>query len=252
MVREHVEGLPFSARGWLALALMADGQRAEASRIWDLLAPRADAVPSDAPEFLVATVGHAGLCAWLGDRPTAERLYDRLLPHAGLHAIGFASGPYLGPVSLALARLTRTLGRTALAREYADQAIAVCRAIHAPVFEALAHVELATLEGAGTRGRAESVSAARAIADQLGLRPVLAELEHLGPAAGSGPLTSREAEIVDIVATGQTNAEIAKRLFLSERTVENHVSRAMVKVGVTSRTALALWRTRTGETPTPR
>ncbi|WP_083850846.1 helix-turn-helix domain-containing protein [Arthrobacter sp. TB 23] len=47
--------------------------------------------------------------------------------------------------------------------------------------------------------------------------------------------------MVKIVATGMTNAEIAERLFISERTVENHVSRAMLKVGVTSRTAPGVW-----------
>ncbi|MHA7140515.1 response regulator transcription factor [Arthrobacter sp. Sr33] len=57
----------------------------------------------------------------------------------------------------------------------------------------------------------------------------------------TGPLTPREFEIVKIVATGMTNTEIAERLFSSERTVENHMSRAMLKVGVTSRTAPGVW-----------
>ncbi|MDP8900819.1 MAG: LuxR C-terminal-related transcriptional regulator [Actinomycetota bacterium] len=52
-------------------------------------------------------------------------------------------------------------------------------------------------------------------------------------------MTPRESEIAELVATGLTNAQIAGRLFLSERTVENHISRAMLKVGVASRTGLA-------------
>jgi DNA-binding CsgD family transcriptional regulator len=241
VIREVLEGLPFAARGWLALALMAVGQRAEASRLWEFIAPHADSVPEEAREFLVATVGHAEVCAWLGDRPTAERLYERLLPYTGQHAIAFATSPYEGPVDLALGRLARVLGRSAPAREYLRSAVAECRAIHAPAHEAIALVESAKLESPGTRARTESVAAARAIADQLGLRPLLADLDDLGPVSAPGPLTPREFEIVEIVAIGRTNAEIAERLFISERTVENHVSRAMLKVGVTSRTALGVW-----------
>ncbi|WP_422114699.1 helix-turn-helix domain-containing protein [Brachybacterium sp. UNK5269] len=242
VVREVFEGLPFAARGWLALALMAVGQRDEASRLWEFIAPHADSVPAQAPEFLIATVGNAEICAWLGDRRTAERHYDRLVPYAGQHAIAYATSPYEGPVDLTLGRLSRILGQSALAREQLRSAVAECRVVHAPAHEAIALVELARLESPGTRARAECVAAARTIADRFGLRPVLAELDDLGSVSAPGPLTPRESEIVEIVATGRSNAEIAERLFISERTVENHVSRAMLKVGVTSRTALSLWR----------
>jgi len=48
---------------------------------------------------------------------------------------------------------------------------------------------------------------------------------------------------MDLIATGRSNGEIARQLFLSEKTVKNHVNRIYAKLGVSSRaTAIALWR----------
>jgi non-specific serine/threonine protein kinase len=50
-------------------------------------------------------------------------------------------------------------------------------------------------------------------------------------------LTSREAEVLGLVATGMTNAQVAERLFLSPRTVQRHLNSVYHKLGVGSRTA---------------
>lgn len=56
-------------------------------------------------------------------------------------------------------------------------------------------------------------------------------------------LSAREAEVMDLIASGRSNGEIARQLFLSEKTVKNHVNRIYAKLGVGSRaTAIALWR----------
>ncbi|KAB2347235.1 response regulator transcription factor [Actinomadura rudentiformis] len=56
-------------------------------------------------------------------------------------------------------------------------------------------------------------------------------------------LSAREAEVMDLIASGRSNGEIARQLFLSEKTVKNHVNRIYAKLGVSSRaTAIALWR----------
>jgi DNA-binding NarL/FixJ family response regulator len=50
-------------------------------------------------------------------------------------------------------------------------------------------------------------------------------------------LTSREVEVLGLVAEGLTNAQVAHRLFLSPRTVEAHLASIYHKLGVSSRAA---------------
>jgi DNA-binding CsgD family transcriptional regulator len=60
---------------------------------------------------------------------------------------------------------------------------------------------------------------------------------HLG-------LSARESEVMDLIASGRSNGEIARELFLSEKTVKNHVNRIYAKLEVTSRrAAITLWQT---------
>jgi DNA-binding CsgD family transcriptional regulator len=52
-------------------------------------------------------------------------------------------------------------------------------------------------------------------------------------------LTRRESEILDLVAEGRTNAEIAERLWVSPLTVRKHLENVYAKLGVHTRTAAA-------------
>lgn len=54
-------------------------------------------------------------------------------------------------------------------------------------------------------------------------------------------LSDRELEIIELVATGLTNQEIARRLMISKRTVDNHVSNIFHKTGARNRVALINW-----------
>jgi len=65
---------------------------------------------------------------------------------------------------------------------------------------------------------------------------------HRGP----GGLTAREQEIASLIAQGKSNRAMAAGLVLSERTVEDHVSRILRKLGFTSRSQIATWATRQG------
>jgi DNA-binding CsgD family transcriptional regulator len=52
-------------------------------------------------------------------------------------------------------------------------------------------------------------------------------------------LTSTERRVADLVAAGRTNAEVAAELFMSQRTVESHLSRIYRKLDIRSRTELS-------------
>ncbi len=69
---------------------------------------------------------------------------------------------------------------------------------------------------------------------------------ELGARAGGGLLSRRELDVVRLIGQGCTNREVAARLCLSPRTVDNHVHRILAKVRVGSRTALAVWAYRLG------
>ncbi len=244
-VRQVVHRLPFSARAWLCLALEAINEREEAEPIWYQVRSHLT-LPPEAPEFLIALVGYAAICCWLGDVESASIIYDQLNPYAGLHAIASARGPYEGPVDLARGTLTRLMGKRDDAREHFESALAACRSLGARPFEAVTLTELAELDHPRSRARSDHATGALELAERLGMKTLAARVQTLlQPTVGAGsPLSPREQAVSALVAEGLSNAAIAARLFLSERTVESHVSRIMLKLGVGSRVGIAAWQTR--------
>jgi DNA-binding NarL/FixJ family response regulator len=105
------------------------------------------------------------------------------------------------------------------------------------------------------------VSAVRAVADGHAVfgHALAARMRHVfeGPApdpipgnAGAPPqLSAREAEVLDLLAEGLTNAEIAERLVISPITVRNHVSHILVKLQVRDRREAMLAVHRRGRRP---
>jgi DNA-binding CsgD family transcriptional regulator len=91
---------------------------------------------------------------------------------------------------------------------------------------------------------AMELDAAHQVFAQLGAIPaatrtkVLLRERRAGDAAG---LSARELEVLRLVAAGKTNHAIAAELFLSDRTVERHVSNILTKLDVGSRTAAAAY-----------
>ena len=103
----------------------------------------------------------------------------------------------------------------------------------------------------GDSDEPDALAEALRIADELGaeaLAPrVRRRMRELGLTVPRGPrpstrvnpvgLTSRQLEILALVGTGATNAEIAGMLFLTPKTVEHHVGAVMAKLEVTTRAA---------------
>ena len=79
----------------------------------------------------------------------------------------------------------------------------------------------------------ELVTATRTVA----ARPALAA----GGASAAGRLTARETEIAVLVGEGMTNREIAARLVISERTVDNHVHNILDALDMRHRSQIAAW-----------
>src|SRR5262249_54785447 len=112
------------------------------------------------------------------------------------------------------------------------------RVLVARAFRAVGDEDGATLE----------LDAAKKVFVQLGAAPDIAVVDAMavrpgGPAAsghGHG-LSPRELEVLRLIATGKTNKVIGRELFVSEKTVDRHVSNIFNKLDVNSRAAATAW-----------
>ena len=77
-------------------------------------------------------------------------------------------------------------------------------------------------------------------------RRLMSSLQTRQDDAAISELTSRELDVLRLVASGEPNKQIAAELAISERTARTHVSRILRKLSLSSRTQAALWAVREG------
>jgi len=171
-------------------------------------------------------------------------------------ALALASEPRQPLALLAADRLIGEVemerGNLEAAGEHLDRALALAEACAAPFERALTLLALTEQRAAtGEHDAAQQMlDEARAICTRLGAKPVLAHADALtdrlydiplpspSPAYPAG-LSTREVEVLRLVASGRTNREIADTLFLSERTIQVHVRNILTKTNTGNRTAAA-------------
>lgn len=197
--------------------------------------------------------------AQLADAEAAAVLYPMLAPFGHLMVAG-GSGALAcaGAASRNLGRLARLLGRDEDAERHLRDAITREDRMGARPFAAMSRLHLAEvlLARGGTGRLTEAAGLARtALATVRALDMPGWVVVGEGVQASIGQrltertmLTAREREVVELVTEGLTNLQVAQRLFVSERTVETHVSHVLAKLGGTSRVDIVTWAaaTRTG------
>lgn len=108
-----------------------------------------------------------------------------------------------------------------------------CRYEMAQVYDVMSQARLACGD---TTGAESDAASAESIYQQLG-----AHSSRMDNTEAPGGLTKREVKVLARIAAGASNREVAKRLFISEKTVGRHLANIYVKLGVSSRTAAAAW-----------
>lgn len=105
---------------------------------------------------------------------------------------------------------------------------------------------------AKTSGKEELLEAIRRTArGEAWLPPHLTRrlLDHFKPRPASEALTSREQDVLALLARGLSNRDIARELGIADITVRTHVSHVLAKLGVSNRVEAALYALRTGLVP---
>ncbi|SDS62555.1 AAA ATPase domain-containing protein [Microlunatus soli] len=215
--------------------------------------------PADAPAWQTPLLWHGEIAVGLGDTEASEAAYQEMITDPGPYR-GDGSGLIISTGALArhTADLALATGRVREAISLHRLGISQNLKIGAVPFVALGRLGLAEAllaaaseapsgSGQTIAGLDEAgvlLGSAITVFDRLQMSGALARARRLRLSLLARPvtqLTPRETEIARLVAEAQSNREIARRLVVSERTVESHVRNALAKVGAETRTGLAAW-----------
>jgi DNA-binding CsgD family transcriptional regulator/tetratricopeptide (TPR) repeat protein len=242
-----VEGVIFSAAA--AFFLAHEGRLADAETVYRRLGPPAAWRPI--PHATTTSFAFGIGTAIALDRPDdVATLRARLAPFRGRHVSdGAGAVAYNGPVELYLGSAEAHLGLADDAVVDLETAARSCAENGAVGFAVQSRCELATV--LARRARPGDLARARTLslgvidrAGVLGMAPWAERGRRLVARLDDErdlPLTPREREVALLVGEGLTNRQIAERLYLSERTAQNHVQHILTKLDLPNRGQIAVW-----------
>lgn len=230
----------------LAWALLQAGEEAEADVLMDGCLPvlRAQAHWSRAAAAL-HTAGAVRLS--LGRLDNAEELFGevlRIVPEASFHALYPVEGLALvAAESGDLRRALRLYEASAQARRRLDTEPEGPwrRRVELTAARARAALSAAAQDAAVSGGRRLRGDRLVAYALRRGSGHPRSASDATAVVVDQFPLTGREFTVAELVAEGLTNRQIGTKLGLSERTVATHLDKVRDKLGLRSRTRIALW-----------
>lgn len=238
---------PGSVSSWrpgLVSVLVELGMESEARR--ELACVRAEGLDPFRESLWLASLAHlTEACVALGDHDVAALVYPELEPLGGANLmIGHLVACY-GAADRYLGMLAATLGEWRLAEEHFERATQHNRRTGMLTWLAHTHYQhaRARLARGDRAGAAPLLGEAAALAEGNALPALRARVGALGSAAPTPKLpdglSSREVQILALVAAGRSNREIGAELSISEHTAANHIRSILHKTGCANRTQAA-------------
>lgn len=251
VLRHFVSTTP-TATTWrpgLALLYAELGMTEEARKQFeDLAAEDFATIPRDAL-WLTCLAYLAEVCVQINDARRAATLFRLLLPHAGRNIVTGNVASY-GAADRFLGMLAATLGQCDAAQRHFEAALAMDERTGARPWLAHSRYEYAALlfrqRGADTGRGATLLQAAIATCRELGMAALEARCIALNEQVSDrllfpDGLSKREVDVLRLIATGKSNQEIGKRLFISPNTVANHIRSILAKTDTANRTEAAAY-----------
>jgi DNA-binding CsgD family transcriptional regulator/tetratricopeptide (TPR) repeat protein len=242
-----VPTMPPAAHGAFATALFMVGRHDEARALYE---PLIGLIGNARSAMTVAALNPLiELAPMFGDPHECRTIRDIVATRYGHSAvIGGGTVAFTGSVDRVLAELTLVAGDAEAAVPRFEAGLRLESQIGARPYVARGRMGLAqALAATGERPRAVALARAAAAEGRRLDMPGLVRTADAFLAATAAkvraedPLSSREREVVELVAQALSNREVARRLVLSERTVEAHVRRILAKTGHTTRAELIRW-----------
>jgi two-component system response regulator DevR len=168
-----------------------------------------------------------------GDADEALRETERLKPHVVVMDVRLPGRS--GIEACRDIRSAHPSTRVLILTSFADE-----DALFSSIMAGASGYVLKQVRGSDLVGTIREVAAGRSLLDPEVTARVLSRLRG-DPGTGGGlqELTAQERKILDLVAEGLTNRQIAERVFLAEKTVKNYVSNVLMKLGLSRRAEAA-------------